>query len=87
MELRVAEVLNFRALALAPLTYNGSFEMRLWMARAAIRAIREPTKAMLDARLSALEPHYIGDGVYVDPADCTWKSMIDAASPPETVDE
>jgi hypothetical protein len=57
-------------------------------ARAAIRAMREPTEAMLDAgAIVEVDTGWGGRGSYKPVGDAyretRWKQMVDAASPPE----
>ena len=76
MELRVAEAAHNRCMAddWDDLNPNG-IERALWLetARAAIRAMREPTQEMTGIIDSG---HFKGWGPF-------WAAMIDAASPPE----
>jgi hypothetical protein len=58
------------------------------LARAAIRAMREPTEDMLDAgAIVEVDTGWGGRGSYKPVGDAyretRWKQMIDAASPPE----
>ena len=82
MELRCAEA--FRT-ADVNMGIDGA---RLSCVRAVIRAMREPTKEMLDAAVQALtEPDTFDLDAFPDQipvaAALAWKAMIDAASPPE----
>lgn len=98
MELRVAE--SMREFVKQPLANIKSLEPVLvgslgdaWVpiARAAIRAISEPTKEMLLAGNYAISSNMYTDGYessgyycVLEPhaANEAWKAMIDAASPP-----
>ena len=56
------------------------------LARAAIRAMREPNDMMLQAQSDTMEHHYFGDGVYDQTEEVraeAYRAMIDAASPEE----
>ncbi len=48
------------------------------MARAAIRAMREPTESMTDTGMG-----YAGNDDILCAVGIAWRAMIDAASPPE----
>lgn len=76
MELRVAKALS-RSDAFDPTHTDEDY---VNMARAAIRAMREPTKEMMDAYLDA-EPMLDDEGWNGAPAKDAWQAMIDAASP------
>lgn len=83
MEMRVAKAMQERLFDRRPgfvdddnlsgVSIDGSIDLYAF-ARAAIRAMREPTDAMRDAEFAL----YIGDGKY---SGNTWRAMIDAASP------
>jgi hypothetical protein len=71
MELKVALALRARCLEIFGTTWNNEDTMAL--ARAAIRAMREPTQEMIDA------PWFVMDEEHTIKAG--WEDMIDAASP------
>lgn len=93
MELRVAKALYdgrnlgaecVQAIALPSWKDTPSIYRTPWIlkARAAIRAMHEPTENMLTAAVEVAIDHYAGDGLYLHTDKQTWCAMIDAASPP-----
>ena len=82
MELRVAKALD----DVIDGWYDAQSINTVDLARAAIRAMREPNDMMLQAQSDTMEHHYFGDGVYDQTEEVraeAYRAMIDAASPEE----
>lgn len=77
MELRVQEALAFAYNEHDPESPDSDLFEDL--ARAAIRAMREPTEGMESAASDAAEKH--NGRFYWCPPDVIWRAMIDVASP------
>lgn len=83
MELRAAQALAVARGCRWERCSDNDREMVIEEARAAIRAMREPTRAMRDdgaAEFYGFNPEWNSPSEYITDA---WAAMIDAASPPE----